>query len=131
MEESEKMLWNPKIDGERRVRMFGMKRTATLPFTFSRICHEWKHSKIAQPYLDTLHVSRVEVLEIGGPPNSVLIEENSKMKGSSYCVNQHTRHDVHRISDAQRAAEWAIKRRPRVALGPVTATRKRFQDVAK
>ena len=82
--------------------------------TFSQVCHEWNISKIAQPLLDTLSASRVDVLEVGGPTKSVLIDEISKMKGSSRCVNQQTGSDLHRMVDARKAAEWAIEHRPRV-----------------
>ena len=61
-----------QVDGERRVRKFGMKLTATLLFSFSQTCHDWNRSKIVQPHLDTLYVSRLDELEIGGRPNSVL-----------------------------------------------------------
>ena len=84
------------------VRKFGMKPTATLLFTFSQVCQGWNRSKIVQPSLDTLYVTRVDVLEIGGPPNSVLIDEISKMRGSSYCVKQQTRYDLHRVADAKK-----------------------------
>ena len=60
-----------------------MKLTATLLFTFLETCHEWNRSKIVQPFLDTFYVSRVDELEIGGSPNNVLIDEISKMRGSS------------------------------------------------
>ena len=75
-----------------------MKFAATLLFTLAQICHEWNRSKIVQPYLDTLYVSRVDVLEIGASPHSVLIDEISKMKSSSYCVNQQTGHDLKHLS---------------------------------
>ena len=72
MEEPDKtMLWI-QSNGERRnqrIRKVGMTLSATLPFTFSQICHEWNRSKIVRPYLDALYVSRVDVCEIGGPPN--------------------------------------------------------------
>ena len=60
-----------------------MKLTATSLFTFSEICYEWNRSQIVHPYLDMLYVSRLDALEIGGHPHSVLIDEISKMKGSS------------------------------------------------
>ena len=74
------------IDGERRnrrTRQVGMKLTATLLFTFTQVCHEWNQSKIGQPYLDAVYASRVDVMEVGRPTNSVLINEISKMTGSS------------------------------------------------
>ena len=66
----------------RRVRKVGMRLAATLLSAFSKFCHEWNRRKIVQPYLGVF-VSRVDVLEIGGPLNSVLIDGTSKMKGSS------------------------------------------------
>ena len=57
-----------------------MKLTATSPFTFSQACQEWTNSKIVRLYLDTLYASRVDVLEVGGQTNSVLIDGVSKMK---------------------------------------------------
>ena len=60
-------------------------------------------------------MSRVDELEIGGRSNGVLIDEVSSMKGSSFCVNQQTGYDLHRMVDAKKAAEWATEHRPRVA----------------
>ena len=78
MEESDALA--SQIGGERRnrqIRHVGMKLTAVLLFTSSQICHQWHRGKIVQPYVDTLHVSRVEV---GRPPNNVLIDEISEME---------------------------------------------------
>ena len=94
------------INGEprnRRIRMVGMKLAATLLFTFSQVCHEWNHSKIVQPYLDTLYASRVDVLEVGGPTNNGLIDEISKLRGPSHCVNQQRGYDLHRMGVGDRA----------------------------
>ena len=92
-----------------------MNLTATVLFTCSQVCQEWNISKIVQPYQETLHVSRVDVLEVGGSTNSVLIDEVSKLKWSWHCVNQQTGYDLHRLVDAKRAAEWTIEHKPRVA----------------
>ena len=63
----------------------------------------------------------VDVLEIGGPLNSVLIDEISKMKGSSYCVNQQTGFDLPPSTDQEwHGSEYLV------AIGTVTATRNRF-----
>ena len=100
-----------QTDGERRsrrIRKVGMNLTATVLFTCSQVCQEWNISKIVQP-------SRVDVLEVGGSTNSVLIDEVSKLKWSWHCVNQQTGYDLHRLVDAKRAAEWAIEHKPRVA----------------
>ena len=93
----------------------GMNLTATSLFTFSQLCREWNRSNIVQPYLDVLQVSRVDVLEIGGPPNSTLVDEITKLTGSFFCVIQRTGHDLHRGSDARKVAEWVLKHRPGVA----------------
>ena len=38
-----------------------------------------------------------------------------KLKGSLFCVNHRTGHDLHRGADARKVAEWVLKHRPRVA----------------
>ena len=94
-----------QIDGERRnrrIRKVGLKLTATLLSRFSKVCHEENHSKIVQPCLDAWYVSRVDVLEVGGPTNSVLIGAISKMKRSSNCVNKQTRDDLHSTGGRQK-----------------------------
>ena len=93
-----------QIDGERtnrRIRKVGMKLTATPLFTFSQVCHEWNHNKIVQPY--TLYSSRVDVLEAGGPKNSVLVDE------SIAALSEQIGYDLHRKVDAR----W-VEHRPRV-----------------
>ena len=63
-----------QIDGvrrNRRIRKVGMKLTGTVLFTFSQVCQDWNQSKIVVPYLHTLCASRVDVLEVGWPTDSV------------------------------------------------------------
>ena len=97
----------------RRVQKVGVKLTAVLLFTFRKPA--MSGSNIVRPYLDALYVPPVDVLDIGGPLNSVLIDEISKMKGSSYCVNQQTGCDLHRMAYAKKASQLATEYRPRVA----------------
>ena len=55
----------PQADGKQRVRKVGMNLTATSLFAFSQFCRVWNRSNVVQLSLDALHVSRVDVLEIG------------------------------------------------------------------
>ena len=80
----------PQKDGKQRVRKVGMNLTATSLFTCAQLCREWNHNNKFTPFWDALHVSRGDVLEIGGPPNSVLVNEVSKVKRSFFCVSQRT-----------------------------------------
>ena len=103
----------PQADGERRVRKVGMNLAATLLFTFSHLYRDWNRSNFFNPYLDVLNAFCVDALEVGG--HSVSVDETSKPKGLPYCVNQRTGYDLHRRSDAKKAAEWVTEHRPRVA----------------
>ena len=83
---------------------------------------EWNRSNIVLPCPDALQVARVDVLEIGGPPNSVLVDERSKLNGSFFCVNQQTGHSI---------SDPGIRRQESRAVGTGATTRKCCLDVAR
>ena len=119
----------PQADGKQRVRKVGMNLTATSSFAFSQLFREWNCSNIVQPYFDALHVSRVDALEIGGPPNTCrfLCEPTDRTRfaswvrrWASFCMGL----------EAQTRSD-TVSNTYRVAVGTGATTRTCSLDVAR